>query len=274
MGKNVDLVERTRFVPGKKRPRLDEVDAADTLGLPGKQEALRALEKNVERIGVLQERLYAEARRALLVVVQALDAGGKDGTTREVFAGVNPQGCRVTSFKAPSSTELAHDYLWRVHQVVPARGEIGVFNRSHYEDVLVVRVDSLVPKEVWSQRYDQINAFERHLVENGTEVVKVYLHISREEQAERLRERVEVPEKRWKFSPDDLRKRAQWDDYMKAYAELLHRCSTEHAPWHVVPADRNWVRNLVVSAIVRARLEEMDPQYPTPKWDPSVVVVV
>jgi len=267
-----ELADRLRLKPGK-RVHLHEVDPADTLGLPGKEQALRGLEKNVQHIAALQERLVAEHRRALLVVFQALDAGGKDGTTRAVFSGVNPQGCRITSFKAPTPVELDHDYLWRIHHAVPGRGEIGIWNRSHYEDVLVVRVDELVPKKVWSRRYEQINRFERHLVDNDVEIVKVFLHISREEQAERLRERIATPEKRWKFSPDDLRKRAQWDDYMAAYEDALRRCGTEHAPWYLVPGDRNWVRNLAVSAIVRAKLEEMDPQLPEPKWDPSVIVI-
>jgi PPK2 family polyphosphate:nucleotide phosphotransferase len=267
-----ELAGRLRLAPGK-RVRLAEVDPGDALGLPGKEQALRALEKNVQHIAALQEKLFAEHRRALLVVFQALDAGGKDGTTRAVFSGVNPQGCRVTSFKAPTPVELDHDFLWRIHHAVPGRGEIGIFNRSHYEDVLVVRVDELVPKKVWSRRYEQINRFERHLVDNGTAIVKIYLHIGKEEQAERLRERIATPEKRWKFSPDDLRKRAQWDDYMEAYEDALRRCGTEAAPWYLVPADRNWVRNLAVSAIVRSTLEEMDPQVPEPKWDPSVIVI-
>jgi PPK2 family polyphosphate:nucleotide phosphotransferase len=267
-----ELADRLRLKPGK-RVHLHEVDPADTLGLPGKEQALRRLEKNVQRIAALQERLVAEHRHALLVVFQALDAGGKDGTTRAVFSGVNPQGCHITSFKAPTPVELDHDYLWRIHHAVPGRGEIGIWNRSHYEDVLVVRVDKLVPKAVWSRRYKQINLFERHLVDNGVEILKVYLHISREEQAERLRERIATPEKRWKFSPDDLRKRAQWDDYIAAYEDALRRCGTEHAPWYLVPGDRNWVRDLAVSAIVRAKLEEMDPQLPEPKWDPSVIVI-
>jgi PPK2 family polyphosphate:nucleotide phosphotransferase len=269
---HAELAERLRLIPGK-RVRLAKIDTDDTLGLPGKEESVKALEKHVERIAEIQERLYAEGKRALLVVFQALDAGGKDGTTRAVFRGVNPQGVRVVGFKAPSAEELAHDYLWRIHHAVPRRGEIGIFNRSHYEDVLVVRVDSLVPEDVWSARYDQINAFERHLVDNGTQILKFFLHISRDEQAERLRERVTDPAKRWKFSPDDLRKRVQWDDYQRAYEEALRRCTTEHAPWHVIPGDRNWVRNLAVSAIVRAKLEEMDPQYPQPKWDPATIVV-
>lgn len=266
------LADRLRLRPGK-RVRLRDVDPGDTLGLPGKAPALRALARNVERIAALQERLYAERKRALLVVFQAFDAGGKDGTVRAVFSGVNPQGCHVTSFKAPSADELAHDYLWRIHAAMPRRGEIGVFNRSHYEDVLVVRVDELVPREVWEARYEQINAFERHLAENGTAILKVFLHISREEQAERLRERLAVPEKRWKFSPDDVKKRAQWDDYQKAYEAALQRCTTAHAPWHLVPGDRNWVRNLAVSAIVRAKLEEMDPRFPQPDWDPESIVI-
>ncbi len=267
-----EIADKVRLRPGK-RLRLDQVDPADDLGLPGKAQALSALAKNVEHIAALQERLFAEHRRALLVVLQALDAGGKDGTTRAVFSGINPQGCRVTSFKAPTPVELDHDFLWRIHHAVPGRGEIGIFNRSHYEDVLVVRVDELVPKAVWSRRYRQINLFERHLVDSGVQILKVFLHISREEQAERLRERIATPEKRWKFSPDDLRKRAQWDDYRTAYEDALRRCGTEHAPWYLVPGDRNWVRNLAVSAIVRAKLEEMDPQLPEPKWDPSVIVI-
>jgi len=269
---HTDLAKGLRLKPGK-RVDLDEVDPGDTLGLPGKEQAQRTLEKNVEHIAALQERLHAEHERALLVIFQALDAGGKDGTTRAVFSGVNPQGCRVTSFKAPTAVELEHDFLWRIHNAVPGKGEIGIFNRSQYEDVLVVRVDKLVPKSVWSKRYELINRFERLLVDNGTEIVKMYLHISKEEQAERLRERISDPEKRWKFSPDDLRKRGQWDDYMKAYEDVLRRCGTDEAPWYLVPADRNWVRNVAVSAIVRTKLEEMDPQMPEPKWDPSVVVV-
>jgi len=273
MGRShTELAETLRLTSGK-RVRLAKIDTDDTLALPGKEESARALGKHVERIAELQERLYAEGKRALLVVFQALDAGGKDGTTRAVFRGVNPQGVRVVGFKAPSAEELAHDYLWRIHHAMPRRGEIGIFNRSHYEDVLVVRVDSLVPEEVWSARYDQINAFERHLVDNGTQILKFFLHISREEQAERLRERVTDPAKRWKFSPDDLRKRVQWDDYQRAYEDALQRCTTEHAPWHVIPGDRNWVRNLAVAAIVRAKLEDMDPQFPQPKWDPATIVV-
>jgi PPK2 family polyphosphate:nucleotide phosphotransferase len=266
------LVEKVRLQPGKK-VRLVDHDPGDRLGLRDKDAAHEALQANVEHIALLQERLMAEHKRALLVVLQALDAAGKDGTTRAVFSGVNPQGCLVHSFKAPTSAELERDFLWRVHQVVPPHGHVGIWNRSHYEDVLVVRVDSLAPKPVWSKRYEQINDFERLLTESGTEILKIFLHVSRDEQAVRLRERIADPQKRWKFSPDDLRKRRQWDDYMAAFEDVLHRCGTSHAPWHVVPADRNWVRNLAVSEIVRAKLEAMDPKIPEPTWDPSLVVV-
>jgi PPK2 family polyphosphate:nucleotide phosphotransferase len=266
------LAARVRVEPGKK-VKLADHDPGNRLGLKDKETASAALADNGARIALLQERLMAERKHALLVVLQGIDAAGKEGTTRAVFSGVNPQGCSVTSFKAPTSLELDHDFLWRVHQAAPPRGHIGIFNRSHYEDVLVVRVDGLAPEKVWSKRYEQINAFERLLVDNGTEIVKICLVISKEEQAERLRERIVNPDKRWKFSPDDLRKRQQWDDYIAAYEDVLERCSTDHAPWYLVPSDRNWVRNLTVSAIVRARLEEMDPQIPAPQWDPSVVVV-
>jgi PPK2 family polyphosphate:nucleotide phosphotransferase len=272
MARTADLTEALRLRPGKAF-KLSQVDPGGTLGLPSKEEALDDLAENVEEIAELQQRLYAEGRRALLVVFQAMDAGGKDGTVRAVFSGVNPQGCHVTSFKAPTSEELAHDFLWRIHKASPRRGEIGIFNRSHYEDVLVVRVDELVPKKVWQARYDVINAFERFLVAEGTHVVKIYLHISREEQAERLRERLEDPAKRWKFSPADLAKRAQWDDYIEAYEDALRRCTTDEAPWYVVPADRNWVRDLAVSAIVCKALEEIDPHYPQPDFDPKAYVV-
>jgi PPK2 family polyphosphate:nucleotide phosphotransferase len=262
------LSERLRVTPGK-RVKLSEIDTRDDLGLGDKAAAKEQLGEVLAAVSELQERLYAEGRRALLVVIQAFDAGGKDGTIRTVFSGVNPQGCRVSSFKAPSAEELAHDYLWRIHREVPPRGHIGIWNRSHYEDVLVVRVDELVPEAVWRQRYDQINAFEGHLVENDVALLKIFLHVSRAEQGERLRERLEDPEKRWKFSPDDLAKRRQWDAYREAYEEALSRCSTEHAPWHVVPADRNWSRNLAVATLVQEALAALDPQYPEADFDPS-----
>ncbi|MEZ6067255.1 MAG: polyphosphate kinase 2 family protein [Planctomycetaceae bacterium] len=201
-------------------------------------------------------------KQKLLIVLQAMDAGGKDGTTRKVFTGVNPQGVRVTSFKAPTAAELAHDYLWRIHQAVPAKGMIGVFNRSHYEDVLVVRVDKLVPESVWRGRYEQINQFEELLCETGTRMIKFFLHITPDEQKERFQERLDDPEKHWKFSPDDLKKRKQWGEYQAAYNEALSRCSTEHAPWYVVPANQNWYRNLIVVRTIVETLREMNPCYP------------
>ncbi len=220
-----------------------------------------------------QRRWYAEGRCKLLVVLQALDAGGKDGTIRKVFRGVNPQGVRVTSFKAPTSAELARDFLWRVHQAVPAAGMIGVFNRSHYEDVLVVRVDRLLPEEVWRARYEQINQFEKLLTDTGTTILKFYLHISADEQKQRFQQRLHDPEKNWKFSADDLHKRKQWDDYMQAYQEMLERCSTTHAPWYVIPADQKWYRNLAIARVLVGTLREMDPQYPPPEEDLSGLVL-
>ena len=212
----------------------------------------------------LQRRWYADGRRKFLIVLQAMDAGGKDGTIRKVFRGLNPQGVRVTSFKKPTDLELSHDFLWRIHRAVPPKGMIGVFNRSHYEDVLVVRVDGLAPEEVWDARYEQINQFEKLLSDTGTTIIKFYLHISKAEQAERFQSRLDEPDKHWKFSPDDLRKRAQWDDYMVAYEDLLNRCSTPWAPWYVIPADRKWYRNLAIARVLMHTLRELDPQYPSP----------
>lgn len=214
------------------------------------------------RIAELQPRLYAEDTQKLLIVLQAMDAGGKDSTTRHVFEGVNPQGVHVVSFKAPSKRELAHDYLWRIHQAVPPKGMIHVFNRSHYEDVLVVRVDQLIPENEWQQRYQQINQFEKYLTETGTKILKFYLHISKEEQKERFQDRLDEPEKHWKFSTEDLEKRKQWDEYRVAFNDALTECSTEHAPWHVIPADQKWYRNWAISKIIYETLEEMNPQFP------------
>ncbi|MDX1502634.1 MAG: polyphosphate kinase 2 family protein [Thermoanaerobaculia bacterium] len=220
-----------------------------------------------EELADLQYRLYAEDRRKLLVVLQALDAGGKDGTIRKLTRGVNPQGVEVTSFKVPSKLELAHDFLWRIHRRVPGNGKIGIFNRSHYEDVLVVRVDEIVPETVWRPRYELINQFERLLSETGTTVLKFFLHISREEQLERFQARLDTPEKRWKFSRDDLRKREQWEAYREAYQEALTRCTTEWAPWRAIPADQKWYRNLAVARVVVGALRQMDPRFPEPEED-------
>ncbi len=255
-------MERYRVKPGEK-VNLDRVDAADTSAWKGDKNS--AQERFLElraRLVELQEVLYAEQRHPVLVVFQAMDTGGKDGTIRAVFEGVNPQGVKVASFKAPTPLELAHDYLWRVHPHTPGKGEISVFNRSHYEDVLVVRVHNLAPEERWRRRYEHINQFERMLADEGTTILKFYLHIDRAEQKERLLERLDMPEKRWKFSPGDLDERKLWPKYMEAFEEMLERTSTSYAPWYVIPANRNWMRNLAVTSILVDCLEKLDMKYP------------
>jgi PPK2 family polyphosphate:nucleotide phosphotransferase len=225
----------------------------------------------LERLPALQTALYAEAKQALLVVLQGRDAAGKDGTTRRVFGPLNSQGCVVSNFKRPTDYELARDYLWRVHQAVPPKGTIGIFNRSHYEDVLVVRVHELVPRAVWSRRFDQINDFERMLSENGVTILKFLLHISRDEQKQRLLQRLNDPLKNWKFQAGDLEERKRWDDYTEAYEDVLERCSTPWAPWYVVPADRKSTRDLLVAQVVVETLERMAPRFP--RVDPAVLKV-
>ncbi len=229
------------------------------------------LQPLLQRLDALQTALYAESKQALLVVLQGRDAAGKDGLIRRVFGPLNSQGCVVSNFKRPTEYELARDYLWRVHQVVPPRGTIGVFNRSHYEDVLVVRVHNLVPKEVWSRRYEQINDFERILSQNGVRILKFFLHISRKEQQERLLERLNDPLKNWKFQVGDLEERKRWDEYTEAYQQALERCSTDWAPWYIVPADRKSTRNLLVAQVLVTTLEAMNPQFP--RVDPEVMKV-
>lgn len=229
------------------------------------------LQPLLARLETLQTALYAESKQALLVVLQGRDTAGKDGTIRRVFGPLNSQSCVVSSFKRPTEYELARDYLWRVHQVVPPKGTIGVFNRSHYEDVLVVRVHNLVPKSVWSQRYDQINDFERMLSENRVRILKFFLHISQEEQKQRLLERLNDPLKNWKFQVGDLEERKRWDDYTEAYEDALERCSTEWAPWYIVPGDRKATRNLLVAQLLVSTLEAMNPQFP--RVDPEVMKV-
>jgi PPK2 family polyphosphate:nucleotide phosphotransferase len=251
--------------PGS-RVKLAGLDPDHTHGIQ-KASAAARLEKNLERLSVLQYLLYAEARRSLLVVLQGIDAGGKDGTIRHVMSGLNPQGVQVTPFKVPEGEETRHDYLWRVHRAVPEWGKIGIFNRSHYEDVLIVRVHNLVPKSVWSRRYDQINDFERMLTENGVRIVKFLLYISKDEQAKRFRERLDDKTKNWKFSPGDVKEREYWDDYIQAYEDVLRKCSTENAPWYVIPANHKWFRNYAVSEILRGELEQMDLKYPKPVAD-------
>ena len=230
----------------------------------------RLLNKRLEK---LQELLWAEGKQKLLVVLQAMDTGGKDGTIRHVFDGTNPQGVRVASFKKPTERELSHDYLWRVHHHAPGKGEIVIFNRSHYEDVLVVRVHSLVPENRWRRRYEHINAFEKMLADEGTTIRKFYLHISPEEQRARLQARLDVPEKNWKFSKGDLAERKRWGDYEAAYREMLEQTSTSWAPWHIVPADRKWYRNIYISAVLVEALESLNMRYPEPEEGLSDVVI-
>lgn len=253
--------------PGAK-VQLTDATAIDKSEPHGK-EAEALLAPILEKLPALQTALYAESKQALLVVLQGRDASGKDGLGRVVFGPLNSQGCVVTNFKRPTEYELARDYLWRVHQAVPPKGTIGLFNRSHYEDVLVVRVHELVPKAVWSRRYDQINEFERMLTENGVTILKFFLHISRDEQKERLLERIHDPLKNWKFQVGDLEERKRWDDYTEAYEDVLERCSTEVAPWYLVPADRKTTRNLLVARVVAETLEKMNPQFP--RVDPEVL---
>ena len=252
---------------------LAERDPADKLGYRDKDSARKSTAADAAEIDRLQDMLYAEGKRSLLVVLQGTDTSGKDGTIRDVFNVTGPLGVHVTSFKAPSAEELAHDYLWRVHHAVPARGIIGVFNRSHYEDVLVVKVRKFAPAIDIERRYDQINAFEKMLVENGTTILKFMLHISKDEQRERLQARVDEPDKNWKFNPGDLDDRSLWDDFQAAYQTMLERCSTKWAPWHVIPSDRKWVRSAAIAAIVRRTLTEMKPRYPAPAWDPKTISI-
>ena len=273
MGRDKLDIARYTVAPGSGKVDLAAFDPDDDGGLEKGKQADKLLARDVERLFALQENLYAEGRRSLLVILQAMDTGGKDGTIKHVFSGVNPTGCRVVSFKAPSEEELAHDFLWRVQKAVPRYGEIGIFNRSHYEDVLVVRVRELVPKAVWQTRFDRINHFEKDLVDSGIQVIKFFLHISKDEQKERLEARLADPAKRWKFDVGDLAERKRWAEYQKAYAEALGRCSTEWAPWIVVPANRKWYRNLVVARAIVDKLESMKPKPRKPSADLAKLVV-
>lgn len=266
-------MDRYRIEPGTKVDlgRRDPGDRSVFSGSKdeGKDEVLR-LNRRLEE---LQELLYAEGKHRLLVVLQGMDAAGKDGTIRHVFDGVNPQGVRVAGFKVPSSLELSHDYLWRVHSKTPARGEIVIFNRSHYEDVLIVRVLGLVPREVWSRRYAHIRDFEQMLVDEGTHILKFFLHIDRDEQKERFQARLDEPHKRWKFNSGDLDHRARWKEFEKAYEAAIGETSTESAPWYVIPANRKWYRNLVISRILVDRLERLEMRYPDPEDDLEGIVI-
>jgi PPK2 family polyphosphate:nucleotide phosphotransferase len=261
-------------IPPDSTVSLSDHPTDSTEGAPGnKKQTGEAISELNETLSDYQERLWAEGTQSLLIVLQAMDTGGKDDTIRKVLSGVNPQGVHVVSFKAPNSTELAHDFLWRIHQAAPAQGGIGVFNRSHYEDVLIVRVKNLLPEAVWRERYELINNFERQLAHAGTTVVKFFLHVSREEQAKRLQARLDDPTKRWKFNPGDLAERARWDNYREAYREAIEKTSTSGAPWYVIPADNKWYRNWAVAQILADTLKTMDPQFPDPPdIDPNLKI--
>lgn len=248
--------------PFDHQVKLSDYDTRSINGEWTKESAEAQIAENTTASTDLAYRLYAENRRCVLLVLQGMDTSGKDGTIRTVMTGVNPQSFQITSFKQPSSEELDHDFLWRIHKAVPNRGEIGIFNRSHYEDVLVVRVHKLISEEQWRGRYHIINEFESLLAAGGMTFIKCFLHISKDEQRERLQKRLDNPNKRWKFSTGDLAERKLWDEYQLAYEDALTHCNTKHAPWHIIPSDRKWYRNLVVSQILRETLERMDPQFP------------
>jgi PPK2 family polyphosphate:nucleotide phosphotransferase len=257
-----DMVDSPYLIRPGGNLRFSRLSTDDTGDFSGKKQAIAQTRRNCARLGEFQHLLYADGRRALLVVLQGMDTAGKDGAIRRVFSDVNPQGCIVTSFKAPSSQELAQDYLWRIHRHAPARGMIGIFNRSHYESVLVERVRNLVPEKTWKRRYEHINAFEKLLADEGTVILKFFLHISKDEQKRRLNSRLKDPTKNWKFDPADLEARKRWDEYQAAYADVLEKCSTEHAPWYAVPADHKWFRDWVVSDIIVRAMEKLDLKYP------------
>ena len=265
----MDLAKHCIVRPGSKI-RLKHRDPGDTFGIKRNDEALQ---KNLRRLREQQHLLYADKRYALLIILQALDAGGKDGTIRHVMSGVNPQGCEVVSFKAPTADELAHDFLWRIHKATPNRGNIGIFNRSHYEDVLIVRVHGLVAKPVWRKRFGQINDFEKMLTESGVTILKFFLHISKEEQKKRFEARIKDSSRNWKLSLPDFEERQHWDDYTEAYEDALHRCSTPWAPWYVIPADHKWFRNFLVAELVVRALDRMRLKYPPPTVDISKVTL-
>ncbi|MGE0481575.1 MAG: polyphosphate kinase 2 family protein [Phycisphaerae bacterium] len=264
-------LDRYRIDPGSK-VRLADRPTADDGGMQpedgkAQHETLR------ERLIDLAELLYAEHQRSLLVVLQAMDTAGKDSTIRAVFSGLNPAGCRVTSFKAPAGDELAHNFLWRIQRALPPRGDIGVFNRSHYEDIIAVRVKGLRPEAVWRERYEHVNAFERLLHDEGTTVRKFYLHISKDYQRGRLQKRLDNPKKHWKFDAADLTERARWDEYMKAYESVLEKCSSKHAPWFVIPAEKRWYRDWLVTSILVETLEALKMKYPEPNFDPRTITI-
>lgn len=262
------MVDTDRYlVAPHKKIKLADIDPDESGDLKNKEEAEALLERHRTRLFELQELLYAEDKRSVLVVLQGMDASGKDGTIRHIFTGVNPQGCQVVSFKQPVGDELQHDYLWRVHRMAPGRRMIGIFNRSHYEEALVVRVHGNLSKEDVEERFDAFNNFEKELVENHTVVLKFFLHISKAEQKKRLQERLDHPQKYWKVSIDDVKERRFWNDYRKAYEDVFRHCSKKHAPWYIVPANKKWYRNVVISQILVDKLESLKMTYPKPAFD-------
>jgi len=266
--------DRYRVKPGKK-VKMDDWSSRDKEIHEDldKEESYPVLHELRHQLQSLQKLLYAQGKHKVLIVIQAMDTGGKDGCIRHVFSNVDPQGITVTPFKAPSSEELAHDYLWRIHEHTPAKGHIAVFNRSHYEDIIAVRVKNLAPKEVWEKRYQHIVDFERMLADEGTLILKFYLNISNKEQRERLQARLDDPAKHWKFNPDDLKDRAKWGEFMDVYEDVISKTSSEHAPWFMIPADRKWYRNLVVAEIIRDALENLKMDYPEISWNPDTVEI-
>jgi len=262
----VKYLDRFRVRPGQK-VRLKDIDPGFKGHHEGHEKAAEEIERDREKLRALQALLYASGRTSLLICLQGLDAGGKDGTISHILGAMNPQGCRVTGFKQPSIEEQAHDFLWRVHRATPGRGQVAIFNRSHYEDVLVVRVHDLVPRKVWARRYDEINAFEKELVHGDTHILKFFLHISKKEQLKRFEARFDDPMKRWKISESDYKERKLWGAYTTAYEEALSRCSTPHAPWFIIPSDHKWFRNLAIARIVVEHMEALHMKLPEPSVD-------
>jgi PPK2 family polyphosphate:nucleotide phosphotransferase len=262
----MDYLKRFMVTPGKK-VKLRDIDPGFTDKHESHKDAAQEMEHYQKQLGKLQELLYAGKQHSLLICLQAMDTGGKDGTINHVFRAMNPQGCRVVDFKQPSAEELSHDFLWRIHRAAPAKSEVVVFNRSQYEDVLIVRVHNLVSKKIWQSRYDQINCFEEGLAKDNVHILKFYLHISKSEQLKRFKERLDDPSKQWKISEDDYKERAFWSDYLSAYEDALSRCSTEQAPWFIIPADHKWFRNLAISRIVVEHLEQLNLRRPLPSVD-------
>ena len=267
------MVKLSRFrIEPDQKVHLADWDSNDDVGID-KDEGIAAFEQFQAKFVEMSKVLYAESKRSLLIVFQGMDTSGKDSSTRALFRNVSPTGVKATAFKVPSAEELAHDFLWRIHQHTPGRGEIAIFNRSHYEDVLIVRVKQLVPESRWKARYAHIRAFEQTLADEGTVIIKFYLHISRDYQKERLQKRLDDPEKRWKFNPSDLVERQRWGDYMAAYEDALSRCSTQDAPWYVIPAEKRWFRDLLMASVLVETLEGLNMRYPVPAFDPATIVI-